>query len=86
MSSRPTPIYTNQLTVDSIPSGGSLSGSTVLDILRVVAANSTAQQTIVESGTFNERGIAAGTYYIKIENIGTGAVTGVIRAFWSEEV
>lgn len=81
MSDRPTPLYT--LTT-SLTAGGTHTGGTTLDVLRVVAANATAQQTSVGSQMSSERGIAAGTYYFKLENISSGSVTGVFSGWWEE--
>lgn len=64
--------------------GGTLTGGTVIDISRVVSPGATAQQISVGSKPFDQRGVAPGTYYWKLENIGTGAATGVISFFWEE--
>lgn len=84
MSSRPTPVYTSKLGVTAVPTGGTISGGIELDILRVVAPSATSQQSTV-TGVIDSRGIPAGTFYLKIENINNGTTTGVIRAFWGEE-
>jgi hypothetical protein len=81
MTTRPTPYYAAQAT---IATGGSVSGATVLDIARVVAANSTAQRSTVGGQVADERGLPDGTYYITLTNIGSGTSTGVYSAFWEE--
>lgn len=51
---------------------------TVAEIVRVLTAGATAQKTSVGFSGQKERGIAAGTYYLQIENIASsGAATGV---------
>lgn len=64
--------------------GGTLTGGTVIDISRVVSPGATAQQISVGSKAFDQRGVMPGTYYWKLENIGTAAATGVISFFWEE--
>lgn len=64
--------------------GGTLTGGTVIDVSRVVSPGATAQQVSVGSKPFDQRGVAPGTYYWKLENFGTGAATGVISFFWEE--
>lgn len=84
-SLRPTPYYTPVTIIDAIPSGGSITGGTTIDIVRVVASNATAQQQSVGSAAFDSRGVGAGTYYLKLEVI-SGTPTGVLRAFFEEIV
>lgn len=81
MTSRPTPFYVPQATLST---GGSITGGVTIDIVRIVAANATAQQTSVGSESFSERGVNPGTYYWVIENLSNGNATGVFRAFWEE--
>lgn len=81
MTSRPTPYYTPQ---NTLRTGGTITGGTEIDVLRLETANSTAQKSSVGAVAFDERAVGPGTYYWKIENIGTGAVTGVF-SLWYEE-
>lgn len=81
MSERPTPLYTPQITFTA---GGTHTGGFVFDIHRVVAATATAQQFTVGAVTADERGVAAGTYYVKYENIGNATATGTLWFFWEE--
>lgn len=83
MSRRPTPYYTPVTQLSAIPSGGTLTGGTAIDIIRVVAANATAQQQSVGSAPFDVRGVGAGTYYLKFEAL-SGTPTGMFRAFFEE--
>lgn len=82
MSTRPTPLYTlqNQLV------GGlaTLTGGTLIDVLRVATAGATAQQVSVGSSPFSERGVGLGTYYWVFNNYSNGTATGVFSSFWEE--
>lgn len=81
MSSRPTPYYTSQA---SISTGGTISGGTVVEVVRVITANSTAQESSVGGVISTERGLPAGTYYLKFENTENSTTTGVYALFWEE--
>jgi hypothetical protein len=81
MTTRPTPIYTSGVTITA---GGTFTGGTVGDIVRVVSANATAQQSSVGNSENNKRGYPPGTYYYKLENIGNGTATGTYHSLWEE--
>lgn len=81
MSSRPTPLYSSQLTWTG---GGTHTGGFVFDVHRVVASTATAQQTTIGNVVGDERGVAVGTYYVRYENFGAGAATGTFWFFWEE--
>ena len=81
MSTRPTPFYTPQIVFTA---GGTHTGGFVFDTHRAVAANATAQQSTVGNIVGDERGIAANTYYVRYENIGSGTATGTLWFFWEE--
>lgn len=81
MSTRPTPFYVPQVTISA---GGTIAGGTVVEVVRVVAANATAQQQSVGSGQDSERGLPAGSYLLKLENIGNSTATGVYSLVWEE--
>jgi len=81
LTARPTPYYTAQ---NSLTAGGTITGGTIVEVVRVVTANATAQQQTVGGSQDSARGLPAGTYYLKIENIGTGSVTGVYSLAWEE--
>ena len=61
-----------------------LSGGTIVETIRVVAASATAQNRTVSSGGQTERGLPAGTYHLRLQNIGNGNVTGVCSLVWEE--
>lgn len=73
--------YQSQATIES---GGTVTGGTVAEAVRVVAANSTAQQSTVGGSVADERGLPAGTYHLKLENISNGNAKGVYSLFWEE--
>lgn len=81
MASRKSPFYSAQST---IASGGTASGGSIVELFRVVAANASAQQQTVLGASSTERGLPAGTYYLRLENIGNGAATGVYSLIWEE--
>lgn len=82
MSIRSTPIYPAQNTL--FTGGTGVTGGTVIDTVRVVAANATAQQTSVGSKAFDQRGVGAATYYWRLENFSSGTATGVFSGWWAE--
>lgn len=61
-----------------------IAGGAQLDIIRLVTAGSSAQAQSVGSSTDSYRGIAPGTYYVLIENFGTGSLAGVVRFRWEQ--
>lgn len=81
MTERPQPYYT---AVGTGFVGGTITGGTVVEVARVVAANATAQQQTVGAGQQSERGLPPGTYYLQFENLAAGAATGVYYLFWEE--
>ena len=81
MTELPTPLYTPQIT---FAAGGTHTGGFVFDIHRIVAATATAQQSTVGNVIGDERGVAAGTYYVRYENFGSGTATGTLWFIWEE--
>lgn len=81
MLTRKTPFYSSQVT---LATGGTATGGTVVELFRVVAANASAQQQTVLGASSTERGLPAGTYFLRLENIGNGAATGVYSLIWEE--
>lgn len=78
MSTRPTPFYTNQVVLTA---GGTLTGGTVLDVLRVKTADNSNFAASVGAAPTDERGVAANTYYFRITL--SGAI-GIFKARWEE--
>lgn len=67
-----------------LSSGGTHTGGTEIEITRLKTAdNSNFASTFgMEAGL--EHGMAAGTYYLRIQNIGAGTTTGTVKARWEE--
>lgn len=81
---RSLPYYTP---VNTVRTGGTgITGGTAIDIVRVVAANASSQQTSVGSKQFDQRGVGVGTYYWRLENISNATSTGVFSSWWAELV
>lgn len=72
--------------VNVLTAGGTVTGGTVLDIIRVKIPSTAGggAATTVGGSQDDERGIAIGTYYFNLESIGTDPVTGTLHAFWEE--
>ena len=83
MTEVPTPVYTPLTT---IAAGGTHTGGTVLDIIRLRTSGASQQATSVGSSPFDERGVVAGTYYFRITNLGVGTLVGVFKARWEERL
>ncbi|VVP91973.1 hypothetical protein PS914_03215 [Pseudomonas fluorescens] len=81
MVSRKAPYYTP---VVALHTGGTASGGTIVELFRVVAATSNAQQQTVLGAASTERGLPAGTTYLRLENFGNGTATGVYSLIWEE--
>lgn len=84
MSERPTPFYTPQVVLTA---GGTHTGGTEIDVLRLKANSNTNQASTVGAEGGDERGVAAATYHFRLENLSaTDAITGVFSARWEERV
>jgi hypothetical protein len=67
-----------------LTAGGTQSGGTELDVIRLKTVNGTGSAISVGSISASERGIAPGTYYFKFQNLGTGAIQGMFNARFEE--
>lgn len=67
-----------------ITAGGTHTGGTELDAIRLRTANATGAASSVGMGSGDERGVAPNTYYFKFTNLGSGTATGVFRVRWEE--
>lgn len=79
MTERPTPIYVNQVVLST---GGTHTGGTVLDLLRIKAADNSNFAASVGSLASDERGVGANTYYYRLS--ATGDVSAIFKARWEE--
>ena len=80
MSSVPARVSTTTITT-----GGTLTGGTVLDKFLLYAGNNVNQSSQQQGGEDFPEGLAAGTYYVRITNIGNTTATGLFKARWSED-
>lgn len=74
-----TPVITNQVTLDY---DGAHTGGAVIDFLRIPAGNKASNTSSAQS----ERGVAPGTYYYVITNVGNRTATVVFSGMWEERV
>lgn len=82
MSTIPQPPYVGQLVATS---GGTLTGGTEISAFQVKANANTNQASSVGSVEQDERGIAAGTYYLVLTNLSaTDPVQGIFDLRWEE--
>ena len=81
MSKRPQPYY---VPVSTVTTGGTITGGTIVEVVRVVSSGSTAQRATVGGQFADERGLPAGDYYIKLENISNTTAEGVYQIYWEE--
>lgn len=69
----------------TLTAGGTHTGGIELDVIRLKVAAVTVQAQSVGLSSFDQRGIAANTYYFRLLNLGaTDAITGVFKARWEE--
>lgn len=82
MTERPEPFYTSQVVLTS---GGTHTGGTEIDVFRLKVNANTNQASTVGAESGDERGVAAATYYFRLQNLSaTDAVVGVFSARWEE--
>lgn len=81
MLTRPKPFYVPKIT---IATGGTHSGGTEVDVIKLLTSGATAQRTSIGGSIFQERGLPAGTYHLKFQNTGAGTATGIYYLFWEE--
>jgi hypothetical protein len=82
MSTIPQPPYVGQVILGS---GGAVVGATEISALRAKAAGNSQQASSVGASEQDERGLAAGTYYIDLRNVhATDNVVGIFEARWEE--
>lgn len=81
MTERPDPYYLPQVVLTA---GGTITGQTPLDVLRVQTSGQGAQVGSVGAQNDDVRGIGPGTYWIMITASGNDPSVGVIRVRWEE--
>jgi hypothetical protein len=80
MSSAPARVSTSTFTT-----GGTLTGGTTLDKFLLYAGQNVNQSTRQHGGEQFPVGFPAGTYYVRITNVGNTTATGIFKARWSED-
>jgi hypothetical protein len=76
------PAYTGQVVLTA---GGTHTGGTVIDVLRLKTNNISGQASSVGNVEGDERGVAANTYYFRFTNLSASdVITGTFRARWEE--
>jgi hypothetical protein len=78
-------IAPERATTTVMTTGGTLTGGTVLDKFLLYAGNNANQSTRQHGGEDFPVGFPAGTYYVRIVNIGNTTATGLFKARWSED-
>lgn len=82
MSDRSLPIYLPKVVLSA---GGTLTGGTVLDVIRLKVENASGSAASVGNAPQNQRGVGSGTYYFRLTNLaGAGATEGTFKARWEE--
>ncbi len=75
-------IYTVQ---SALTAGGTHTGGTEIDVVRLKTASVTVQAQSVGSSPFDQRGVAANTYYFRLLNLSAmDTITGTFKARWEE--
>lgn len=67
-----------------LSTGGTHTGGTQRDIARKVSTVSGQSATTIGGTVADERGIAPGTYYIRLQNTGAQAANVTYKLFWEE--
>lgn len=75
------PDYAGQVQIES---GGTHSGGTLLDVVRLLSESAGNRATTVGGQVADERGVGPGVYYYRLENIDGQTANGVFSAFWEE--
>lgn len=78
MTEKPQPPYATQI---ALTAGGTLTGGTVIDVLRAKAADNSNFAASVGAEAGAERGVAPATYYWRMTMTG---FIGIIKARWEE--
>lgn len=75
-------VYTAQTVLTA---GGTHTGGTELDVIRLKTASVTVQAQSVGLSSFDQRGVSANTYYFRLLNLSSqDAVTGTFKTRWEE--
>lgn len=80
---RPEPFYVPQVTIET---GGTFTGGTEVEVIRVRAASQSVSAATVGASSDDERGLPAGTYYIRMQPLAgvNDTSTGIYTLAWEE--
>lgn len=67
-----------------LTAGGTHTGGTELDVLRLMTAQVAVQASSVGAAQGDERGVGANTYYFRLNNFSAVTATGTFKARWEE--
>lgn len=81
MANRPVP---NHEPLSGFSTGGTHTGGTEVEVVRLKASGATAQAASVGETADSARGLPAGTYHLRFQNLGNGTLTGVYTLEWEE--
>lgn len=80
MTSQPQPMFTSGSIMQTSSQTGAATGGFEVDVQHLVVEKDSAS-TIQNAG---KRGLAAGTYHARLQNLGTTAAVGVYDWWWEE--
>jgi len=76
-----TPAYTPLVVMTA---GGTVTGGTVIDVVRVKADTNSNRATAVGSTTADQRGVGPGTYFWRLTNATGDPAVGTFKTRWQE--
>jgi hypothetical protein len=79
MLSRPQPYYEAQCSIDT---GGTHTGGTEVEVVRLRTSGNSNFASTVGGGVGSERGLPAGTYYLRFQNLESDTAIGVYTLMW----
>lgn len=90
MAERPTPFYTPLVTIEESSTAGAFTNGTPVDLMMIRTASTNGQSSNVGNEN-TERGLPAGSYFVRISTLSGGltvndAAQGVIALEWEERV
>lgn len=78
---RRAPYYESQVVLST---GGTHTGGTEVEVVHIIVAGATGQRSTVGASMSDERGLPAGTYYLRFTNPGASQAKGVYSLWWEE--
>lgn len=81
MSNRPLPLYEATC---SLQIGGTSTGGTEVEVELLKSAGNSQQSQTVGGPFGSSRGLPAGEYYLRVQNLGNDTATGIYSLEWEE--